>query len=301
MSRNSWALFTTCLLVATGIGQRREAEAFEPNPIIAINVEDPNGLAGPGLVRAEELASEIYQQAGVTLRWTVDETKADTTLTVVITTSVTAPLGLTSDSMGVAPSPGDGTRGTIADGAGFNTLEATRLYLKGLADGDVRAGAAGKVLIADGQAFTATAQSVYPLDNRTTPVPGETGLAQNPTVIYDPAKNYDFTSVPGLDPNGQPRAFAGYEWNRNTYPDSGNTASSIATGGKTYNNAIDVDGNGANLFSIAELAKQQGKATGVVTTVQFSDATPSATGGAHNTARSNANQIATGDVRHRHP
>ena len=180
----------------------------------------------------------------------------------------------------------------IADGAGYNTLEATRLYLKGLADGDARAGAAGKVLIADGASFTATAQSVYPLDNRTTPVPGETGLAQNPAVVYDPAKNYDFTPVSGLDPNGQPRAFAGYEWNRSTYPDSGNTASSIATGDKTYNNAIDVDGNGAELFSIAELAKQQGKATGVVTTVQFSDATPSATGGAHNIARSNANQIA---------
>lgn len=180
----------------------------------------------------------------------------------------------------------------IADGAGFNTLEATRLYLNGLANGDPRAGAAGKVLIADGPGFTATAQSVYPLDTRTTPVPGETGLAQNPAVVYDPAKNYDFTRVAGLDPNGQPRAFAGYEWNRSTYPDSGNTASSIATGDKTYNNAIDVDGNGAELFSIAELAKQQGKATGVVTTVQFSDATPSATGGAHNIARSNANDIA---------
>ncbi|WP_336488450.1 alkaline phosphatase [Methylobacterium nigriterrae] len=180
----------------------------------------------------------------------------------------------------------------IADGAGFNTLEATRLYLKGLADGDARAGAAGTVLIADGPTFAATAQSVYPLDTRTTPVPGETGLAQNPAVVYDPVRNYDFARVSGLDPNGQPRAFAGYEWNRNTYPDSGNTASSIATGDKTYNNAIDVDGNGAELYSIAELAKQQGKATGVVTTVQFSDATPSATGGAHNISRANANQIA---------
>ena len=27
----------------------------------------------------------------------------------------------------------------IADGAGFNTLQATRLYLQGLADGDPRA------------------------------------------------------------------------------------------------------------------------------------------------------------------
>jgi hypothetical protein len=114
MSRNSWALFATCLLLATAVGQRREAEASKPNPIIAINVDDPNGLAGPDLVRAEELTSKIYQQAGVTLRWTDDGTTPDRTLTVVVTTSLTAPSGLTFDSMGVAPSPGDGTRGTRA-------------------------------------------------------------------------------------------------------------------------------------------------------------------------------------------
>jgi hypothetical protein len=115
MSRNSWALFTTCFLVAAGIGQRREAEAFEPNPIIAIRVEDPSGLAGPDLARAEELVSKIYQHAGVTLRWTIDETtKSDRTLTLILTISATAPASVTHDSMGVAPSPGDGTRGTTA-------------------------------------------------------------------------------------------------------------------------------------------------------------------------------------------
>ena len=113
MPRNSWRLLTICFLVAAGIGQRRGAEAAEPNPIIAIRMEDPDGLADTRLVRAQKLATKIYQEAGVTLRWTVDETtKADRTLTVVLTTSTTAPSGLTSDSMGVAPSPGDGTRGT---------------------------------------------------------------------------------------------------------------------------------------------------------------------------------------------
>lgn len=180
----------------------------------------------------------------------------------------------------------------IADGAGFNTLEATRLYLSGLANGDARAGAAGKTLVADGAAFTATAQSVYALDTRTVPLPEPTGDQQNPAVVYDPAKNYDFARVAGTDPNGQPRAFAGYEWNRATYPDSGNTASAIATGEKTYNNAIDVDGSGDELFSIVQEAKQFGKSTGVVSSVQFSDATPAALGGAHDIARSNANSIA---------
>jgi hypothetical protein len=115
MSRNSWGLLAVCLLVAAGMGQRCEAQASDPDPIIVISVEDPNGLAGPGLVRAQELATKIYKKAGVTLRWIAeDTTNADRTLTVVITTSATALLRITSDSMGVAPSPGDGTRGTTA-------------------------------------------------------------------------------------------------------------------------------------------------------------------------------------------
>jgi hypothetical protein len=115
MSSNSWGVLAICFLVAAGNGQRCEAEASEPNPIIAIRVEDPNGLTDPGLVRAQALATDIYQRAGVTLRWTIDETTlADRTLTLVLTTSAAAPSGLASDAMGVAPSPGDATRGTMA-------------------------------------------------------------------------------------------------------------------------------------------------------------------------------------------
>ena len=103
-----------CCLITADMGRRCEAGASEPDPVIAIVVEDPNGVAGSDLVSAQGLATKIYQQAGVTLRWTVDETKADRTLTLVITTSVMAPPGLGSDSMGIAPSPGNGTRGTTA-------------------------------------------------------------------------------------------------------------------------------------------------------------------------------------------
>jgi alkaline phosphatase len=160
----------------------------------------------------------------------------------------------------------------IADGAGFNTLQSTRYYLQGLADGDPRAGAAGRTLVADGPTFTATAQSTYPLDTRTTPVPGEGGTAQNPNTVYNPARNYDFTRVAGTDPNGQPRAFAGYDWNRDTAPDSGNTASAIATGEKTYNNAIDVDGNGLELFTIAQRPSRSARAP--ASSPRCSSATP---------------------------
>ena len=115
MSGNSWRLLGVCLVVAGGMGQRCEAQASDPDPIIVISVENPNGLAGPGLVRAQALATKIYQQAGITLRWTIEETTlADRTLTLVLTTSAAAPSDLASDTMGVAPSPGDGTRGTMA-------------------------------------------------------------------------------------------------------------------------------------------------------------------------------------------
>ncbi|MDN3563568.1 alkaline phosphatase [Paeniroseomonas aquatica] len=175
----------------------------------------------------------------------------------------------------------------IADGAGANTLEATRLYLQGLPAGDERGGSAGS-LVVDGPGFTNAMQSVYPLDTRTTPGSDE----QNPDVVYDPTQNYDATPVAGINAAGYLRAFAGYDWNRATYPDSGNTASAISDGQKTYNNAINVDGSGDAQFSTAELAHSLGKATGVVSTVQVSDATPAAGGGAHNVARSNAQDIA---------
>ncbi len=114
MSRNTWGLLTTCLLVAAWNGPPCQA-ADEPNPIVAIKVENSRELAAQDLTRAQELMTHIYQQAGVTVRWAIDETtKPDRTLTLVLTHSTTVPSGLAADAMGVAPSPGDGTRGTVA-------------------------------------------------------------------------------------------------------------------------------------------------------------------------------------------
>ena len=179
----------------------------------------------------------------------------------------------------------------IADGVGFNTLEATRQYLANLPDGDPRHGLVDG-LVVDGEGFVSTAQSTYPLSTRSTPLPGEAGLQQDPNTVYDPAKNYDFDPLTGNTSSGFPKAFDGYEWNRNTAPDSANTASSIFNGEKSYNNAINVDGNGNSLFTLAELAHEIGKTVGVVSTVQISDATPAAGGGAHNVSRGNRTEIA---------
>ena len=93
----------------------REARAAEPNPVVAIRTKNAVGLTGLNLARAQELTTEIYAEAGVTLRWTTDETStAHRTLTITLTTIGTAPRGIAPGSMGVAPSPGDGTRGTTA-------------------------------------------------------------------------------------------------------------------------------------------------------------------------------------------
>ena len=114
MARNSWQL--TAVALAAGLGFTQPiAQAADPNPTIAIRVDDPNGSVTASLPRAKSIASDIYSQAGVTLQWTIDDTTtANRTLTVIITTSVKAPAGLAIDAMGVAPSPGDGTRGTTA-------------------------------------------------------------------------------------------------------------------------------------------------------------------------------------------
>ncbi|GAB3399103.1 alkaline phosphatase [Flindersiella endophytica] len=62
----------------------------------------------------------------------------------------------------------------------------------------------------------------------------------------------------------------------NIVTDSAAGASAWATGQKTYNGAISVDVNGNPLPVIGGQAKRAGKATGLVTTAQVTDATPAA-------------------------
>ncbi len=73
--------------------------------------------------------------------------------------------------------------------------------------------------------------------------------------------------------------------------DSAAAATAMATGHKTYNGAIGVDVNKKPLKNILEIADSLGKATGVVTTVPLSHATPAAFS-VHNVSRKNYAQIA---------
>lgn len=73
--------------------------------------------------------------------------------------------------------------------------------------------------------------------------------------------------------------------------DSAASATALATGVKTYNGAIGVDANKKVVQSVLELAKEQGRKTGIAVTSQINHATP-ASFGAHNESRQNYDQIA---------
>ena len=175
----------------------------------------------------------------------------------------------------------------VNDGGGPTVYDTGRLYK-------------GSPLTTDRAFFKKTWVSTYPLrpDSATNNTPAG-GDAQDPASVYDSAKFWNTTPVPGASTvagySAYPAAFAGYEFSRFAHPDSGNTASSLSSGVKTYNNAINVDGSGDPQIAIIDLlqaAKKGGKRTGVVTTVQVTDATPAALGGAHAIARSNTSSIA---------
>ena len=167
-----------------------------------------------------------------------------------------------------------------ADGSGANSIAATGMY----------EGRRGKQIF-DSPEWIKTWISTYPLRTGTSPIAGPAGLAQDPDTLYDPAKNWDTTPV-ATTTGRFPDHFAGYAWTKRTAPDSANTMSAVVNGHKSYNNAINVDGNGMKLTTFAERESGQGKAVGVVTTVEFSDATPAAGGGTHNVSRLNHGEIA---------
>ena len=201
------------------------------------------------------------------------------------TAALCAVLALPTTSVVAAPAAIAGVKNIIIvvnDGGGPTVYDAARMYL-------------GRPLVTDGRGFRETSVSTHPLRIDTV-LPGS--LEQDPTIVYSPDKFWDTTPVAGNSTipgyAAYPAGFQGYEWSRRAHPDSGNTATSIASGVKTYNNAINVDGAGTPQTAITDLidaAKSVGKGAGVVSDVQFSDATPAALGGAHNISRINRDAI----------
>jgi alkaline phosphatase len=73
--------------------------------------------------------------------------------------------------------------------------------------------------------------------------------------------------------------------------DSAAAATAFSTGVKTFNGAVGVDARGRRVRTLLEDARRAGKATGLVTTSQVTDATPAAYG-AHVTDRAQQSEIA---------
>jgi alkaline phosphatase len=142
----------------------------------------------------------------------------------------------------------------ISDGWGFNHLEAVSYYEYGK-----------------------DARQIY---NR---FPFQ--FAMSTWEVERPADN----CLPGYDP-----ALAWSDFNYVKYPCatySASAATALATGVKTYNGYIGVDVNGIRVQNGLELAEQKGKATGVVTSVEWAHATPAGFV-AHNISRNNYEAIA---------
>lgn len=174
----------------------------------------------------------------------------------------------------------------ISDGAGYNTLAATRYWT-------------GRPLAVDEADWQQGILATHALRGDAVPCDGHEPDEQHPEYEYNPQRNYDITPAAGVRPGSgevpgrvYPRAFAGYEWNRDFRPDSANTMTAMMTGVATYPGGVNVDGNGEALESLAEVADRAGKRIGVVSSVQFNHATPASAAGAHNVSRSNYHALA---------
>jgi alkaline phosphatase len=159
----------------------------------------------------------------------------------------------------------------IADGSGFNAWNATSMY-QGKWDS-----ARGKsTQIYDHKGWASYACSTFPLN--TSKVPQKTGV-QDSKLIYDPAKAWDRQK--------------GYEWLKSTYTDSAAAATALSTGRKSYNHAINwSDLDQPQGPTMSEAAKKAGRAVGVITTVEWSHATPAGLSNAHVAQRDEYAEIA---------
>jgi alkaline phosphatase len=126
--------------------------------------------------------------------------------------------------------------------------------------------------------------TTYPLNTSSTPTFDDT-----PMVSYDPSKAWSTNPNSGSY-GGRPSYFDGYDYIKRNYPDSAAAGTAIATGKKTYNNAIDWSNQNEPMRYITQDAKALGKATGSISSVPFSHATP-AVFGAQNVSRNNYGAI----------
>jgi alkaline phosphatase len=112
-------------------------------------------------------------------------------------------------------------------------------------------------------------------------------LAGKPSQVFErfpvqvSASTYSLSGRAGYDPQA---AWADFGWVAEGPTDSAAAGTALATGVKTLNGVVGLDGSGNRIENLTERAQSMGRATGLVTSVPFSHATP-ATFGAHNADR----------------
>lgn len=119
------------------------------------------------------------------------------------------------------------------------------------------------VMISDGWGYNHIAATDYYVAGKLRAQPYERFGVRTAMSTYSFYGAYDPLQAWGL-----------FDYVRSGATDSAAAATAMSTGVKTYDAAIGVDVNGAPLLHVAEAAEGLGKATGVVTTVEWSHATP---------------------------
>ncbi|MCG8710111.1 alkaline phosphatase [Brenneria sp. 4F2] len=149
----------------------------------------------------------------------------------------------------------------ITDGAGINTWHAASYY---------RHGALGHEVYDDFDVKLFA--STYPLNMSNVPTHSQQG-----SVTFDAAKIWAKDKSDGTfkgSLGNYPGFFSGYDYLRADYTDSAAAATALASGNKTYNNAINWSNDDRKLKHIGEYVVENGKSLGVITSVQWSHATP---------------------------
>jgi len=107
-----------------------------------------------------------------------------------------------------------------------------------------------------------------------------------------PAKTGSYPSSLQSNTGYNPRSmWSAFTYATYDYTESAAAATALATGVKTYNNSIGMNVDFTPLINLVQTAKMKNKSAGVISTVQFSHATPAAFV-AHNLTRNNYSQIA---------
>ena len=154
----------------------------------------------------------------------------------------------------------------IGDGMGYNHIDATSLYENGTTNHQI---------------------SVNPATGKIVQVPGQASQIFESWPVQVAMSTFSLNGRKEYDPQ---KAWSDFKWSYEGATDSAASGTALATGVKTHNGILGIDGDGNKVQNVAERASELGKATGVVTSVQFSHATPAAWG-AHSASRNDLHGI----------